>query len=231
MKHGKALFLAMLLGLTACEQSLAPAGVTPTPTSPPVLTIEALQTVVASPSYLVGCKSSSDTLLTEQVSYNGVIPGQSTYDDVTNLLGKPDRKAQLDDTWVYDDGVSILFTQKANDHVVAEIGVYSVDNGTALDQMSAPLLNIVEKYGCPEILYAYDPAIDNRSGQYDITVFAYPTLGIEFQIPHYPVSLNAKPDEISIFASKSVSDYLSERQWILDPDTAVVPLWDQAVFR
>jgi hypothetical protein len=231
MKQGKVLFLAMLLGLVACGPSPTPAEVTPTPTSPPPLTLEALETAVASPGYLGGCRSLSNTLLTNQISYKGVVPGLSTHDDVTNLLGEADRKAQTDDTWIYDDGVSILFSRNAGEPVVDVIDVYDVDNGTVLAQMSEPLSEMVKEFGCPEIVYAYDPAIDNRSGRYDVTVFAYPTIGIELKIPHYPVSLNSKPDEIFIFASKSVSDYLSERQWILDPDTAVVPSWDQAVLR
>lgn len=219
--------LILLLGLVACEPSPTPAGATATPRSPTALTNEAVETLVASPSYVADCRSLSTTVRSGQMSYRGVVPGQSTYDDVTRLLGNPATKEPIYDEWLYDDGVNVTFSNEAVP-VVETIDVYS---GSGLDQMSAPLGAVVKDYGCPELIYAYDTAIDNLSGNYTITVFAYPSMGIEFQIPNYPVSLTARPDEIYFFGSDSLSNYLSKHQGILSPNKAIILSWDQAVVK
>lgn len=246
-KIQKALFLAVLLSVIACEPavtqnganatpmpssnnpigtnepSATPSSATATPTWSPIITVSAIEAMVSSPNYLVGCKSLSKTLLTEQTSYRGIVPGKSTYADVTNLLGDPNDKAYLGNQWLYD-GVSVLFD--GGKHVVEVIHVFA---GAVYDQMAIPLLDIIGKYGCPEIIYAYDEG-EEKSGYFTVTTFAYPTLGVEFRIRGYPVILSSKPDEIFIFIGESLSDYLLDRKQLLEDSEATVVLpWDEAI--
>jgi hypothetical protein len=180
--------------------------------------------MVFSPNYLAGCKILSKTVITKQIDYNGVIPGKSTDHDVISLLG--DETTKVFDSWVYDNGVTITFAEGEK----PVVDLILIDRNPALAEAADSVLDMVGKYGCPEIIYAYDPAMDRPFVKYEVTVFAYPAIGIAFYVPDYPVDLEAKPDEVIIFASKTLSDYLLENTFIYSPSgQAMVVSWDDAV--
>jgi hypothetical protein len=167
-------------------------------------------------------------VFSEQVGFGGVFPGVSTYADVTNLLGEPNEKGYggtQRTQWRYD-GVSVLF-----DDGKGVVEVIEVFRGEAFDRMALPLRDLIEKYGCPEIIYAYDEG-EEKSGHFSATSFAYPNLGIEYDFRGTPVSLDSRPEDIDLYASEAISDYLLDRkQTLQDPEATVVLRWDEAVVK
>jgi len=224
MKTPRNLLLVIFLCLTACAPLTTPPKATMTPTQSPILTVDDIETMVTKPNYLAGCKILSKTIITKQIDYSGVIPGKSTDHDVISLLG--DEMVKVFNSWVFDNGVTVTFAQSEN----PVVDLILIDRNPALAKIASSVLDMVGKYGCPKIIYAYDPTMDRPFVEYEVTVFAYPTIGIEFYAPDYPVDLKAKPDEVIIFVSETLSDYLLENTFIYSPSgQAMVVSWDEAV--
>jgi hypothetical protein len=187
--------------------------------------LDSIEQIVSDPAYLSGCEILPTGVPREQVSLRGVIPGVSSDTDVKNMLGEPNRRSYGGHQWLYD-GVSILFDDQTD--VVEEIWIVG---GTTFDQMALPVRDIIGRYGCPELIYAYDGGEEKR-GHFDLTTLAYPELGIEFDFLGTPISLESRPREVYISAAAPVHDYLLDWKWLFEsPDTSVVLPWDEAVGR
>jgi hypothetical protein len=189
-------------------------------TDTPRMTISVAQTLASSPEYLLGCKNISANVSVGQVAYRKILPGTTSLSDAKTLLGEPLYKTDIQ--WVYDK-FSVTTDDQNN---IKEIDIVG---GSDYELYSIPTREIIHAYGCPEIIFAFDD-YDHPSGDFSITSFEYPSIGVEFNFPKYPISLDDKPDLVVFFKPKSLQELLFTDDWLLtSPDKVIVVSWDEAV--
>lgn len=189
-------------------------------TTPTTLYVEDIFKLLTTTEYLKECKSIYLNNLTNQVSYKGVLPEKSTKQDVENLLGPPlNTKEGLIETWEYNDELGIVF----EDTFVKSIWIHN-----DVDVM-LPLEQIVENYGCPNIVIAYDLS-EHPTGNAGMTSFVYHNIGLEVNYYSFPVNIDQKPDQIIFEKKETLSEYLERMKDVLEiSGKAMFTSWDQTI--
>lgn len=189
--------------------------------TPELLSGVLAQTLVADPQYLADCRAVWGHSLDAQQGYYGIIPGWANQEDVWKLVGDP---LEVDITsegseWTYK-GYAVEFTGG----VVAS--VYVDDDPRIL----VSLRELISKYGCPDLIFAFDNSIDQPSGSYNITIFTYLSKGIGLYMGDFPVSLSDVPYLVEYSAPTSLEKYLEERPDMADSLVVAKPVsWGEAV--
>jgi len=215
--HSSILFF-LLFGCTPTTQAVRP---TPEPT-PTIVYIEDVFKLLTTSEYLKECKSIYSKHPTNQISYKGILPEKSTKQDVENFLGPPlDIKEGLIETWEYNDELGIVF----EDSFVKSIWIHN-DTDVLL-----PLEQIVESYGCPDIVIAYD-LNEHPSGNAGMTSFVYHNIGLEINYYSFPVNIDQKPDQIIFEKKETLSEYLERMKDVLEiPNKTIFPSWYKTVIK
>jgi hypothetical protein len=185
---------------------------TPIPISTSTISIETLS---ADPNYMSGCKEINPNSVSRQASYKGIYPGQTTLDEVRNVLGKPLRTYDLTDiSWEYDN-LAVVFDESI------VIGLY-------VDGDNATLKDLILRYGCPDAIYAVD-IYEHPSGAFSRLLFLYPDIGFDFAIDNIPAKLNDTIYQMDYFLPGTLEDY-KKRSFSLTIANASKPMtWDEAV--
>lgn len=171
----------------------------PSPTASSTITIEDIERYASNPDYMLDCKSSYPTSYTNQLSYNGIVVGKTTKQEIEELLGSPSAKKQsLIEVWTYEGGPGLVF----DNSIVKSIWIYE-DPAVLL-----PPEQFVEKYGCPDIILAYD-LDEHPTGQLGMTSFVYHNMGFEINYYMFPVLVNHKPDFVVFEKQESLIEYLN----------------------
>jgi len=203
--------IAMILFLMACTS--AP----PTLLLPPV-SVDEVKASVVDPNYMKGCREINSSDSERQVSYKGIIPGSATSIEVKNQVGDPLKKSSLIDQWIYD-GFSIVFENE----IVTSIYI-QVDS-----EFNSTLFDIIIKYGCPDVIFAYDVR-EEKAGVLGEVSFVYYRIGANFRILNYPVNLLDKAEFVEFFPARSLDEYLTGIEETLGfPNTVKLVSWDEAV--
>ena len=175
---------------------------------------------VSSEGYLADCKEIYPESFAGQLSYEGIIPGVSTKQDVEKILGVPIETVDYDlEGWGYDRHLWIMFSKGQ----VESIEMFEISDDYF------PMEKYLEKFGCPEIIIAID-ANEHPMGSYSMTTLAYPQNGIEITYLSFPIKVNQKPDWGIIRKSASILEYLQGRDFLEAAGKAKLVLsWADAV--
>lgn len=217
-------FVLTLVSLSACapampsqtggeenatvETSSASATEVIVPTSTPVATMTRLATLTPSvtpTSAHAACSELFPAKLTGQVDYRGVLAGSTTTDELEGLLGTPTEIYNYEpgnQEWIYVESDIDGATVSIQDGVVVAIGV-GPENGLAT------LREILELYGCPEVVFAVDLG-EEKSGIYSGTELLYLENGLRFIFYRLPLALTDNLGLGVYEAPKSVEQFLYE---------------------
>ncbi len=188
-------------------------GETPTPVASSTMSIE---TLLADPGYMAGCKAINPKLVNKQASYKGVYPGLTTQDEIRNIFGKPLRVPQIKETvWEYGY-MSVVFNKTR----VSNLYVFG-DNVTTLN-------DLILQYGCPDGIYVVDVS-EHGYGEYSRLLFFYHRIGFDFTIDHVPAKLSDTVDQMGYFMPGTLEDYNNTFHIFNPPDYAKLMTWDESV--
>lgn len=199
-------------------QTLANVNSVPPTPYPTPLRMEDAYATASEPNYLLECLNISTKQSTKPIGYKGIIPGQTSANDVRNLVGNPLYITDILHEWTYA-GFNIDFKKDT----VSWISVFADVN------LMTPLKVVLKKYGCPEIIIAFDPNEDDM-GVLGGTSFIYPSGGVEFQFFNYPVSLNEISSGVNFFVASSLYEYLKDRS-VPFGGTVQIVTWEEAVIK
>jgi hypothetical protein len=213
----------LMLAISSCTSSTSsetPVPVvtsTPSVTPAPVVTSTmSIETRLADPGYMAGCKAINPELVDEQASYKGVNPGLTTQDEIRSIFGKPLRVPQIKETvWEYDY-MSVFFDEST----VSKLYAFG-DNATTLN-------DLILQYGCPDGIYVVDVS-EHGDGAYSRLLFFYHRIGFDFTIDHVPAKLSDTVDSMGYFVPGTLEDYNNTFHIFNPPDYAKLMTWDESV--
>jgi len=175
-----------------------------------------METLLADPGYMAGCKAINRNLVEEQASYKGVYPGTTTQDEISNIFGKPLRIPQIKETvWEYGY-MSVVFDEST----VRNLYVFG-DNSTTLN-------DLILHYGCPDGIYVVDMS-EHGYGEYSRLRFFYHRIGFDFTIDHVPAKLNDTADQMGYFMPGTFEAYNNTFHLFSPPGYVKLVTWDESV--
>ena len=188
-------FLLFLVFLSACKSEIQP-NFDPYATQPSSAANDTNSTGAAK------CLSTNPERLTEQVAYQGILPGKTTEEEVIDILGVPR------DTFPSPDGLFLLeydrFEVALDQGIVSEI----VDYNTNIS-----VEGLVEKYGCPDLIltsYSDENALITRfvfiKGGVFFSTFDTPVSQDSILYPIYFVPVESADTFINGYFMKYLSD-------------------------
>lgn len=195
--------------------------ITPTSTKQPLEKI-------SEPGYLQGCRNIYKETIVSQAMYKDIIPGKTKTAEVEHRLGKPltiyegrsyDYDSSMADTWEYDLFV-VFFYHEITQYVLA------LETQSTLDELA-------DRYGCPELInhYYYIPSEARLESDIifsepaNVTIFAIPTIGLEYTFQGFPVGIDQSPSSILFFEPTSIEEYILWTDW----QTGDIVDWQDAV--
>lgn len=199
---------SIVLTLLSCTSGSVTEALDQTPTS----TLN-LETFESNTNYLADCKNITSKKVDAQVGYRSIYPGRTPKEEVEGILGKPLRVNET--SWEYDDAAIIL-----DDSLVRQVFA-SPDKNTILKDM-------IQEYGCPDIIYALD-IHEEHQGIYSRLLFIYAGIGLDFTVDKYPAELHESVTNTSYFVPGTL-EYYSQEIYPLDvPNTSKLVSWSEAI--
>ena len=177
------------------------------------------QTLVSNSNYLDECKTLNPLKLTEQISYQSILPGKTKEAEVESILGVPDKRSVFRDeiNLVYGSDLGILVQ---NDVVTTILVSLQDETGYTLEE-------VILKYGCPDLVLAVNTTVD-QVGYNDIRLI-YSMLGLAVSFPGYPANLSTRADAIWYFPMMTVQEYFEKNGWAQMRPSAQPVEWNDAV--
>ena len=225
--------LAMIISILTSGCSLksltttspTPAIVIPTQT---VTTSQTPVNVILSDDYLKDCRSIFPTVLAGQVGFGEIYPGISTKDQIINQLGSPDKS---DTTSEGEEYIYLDADAKYATHVFMKGNLASSINVGSDNTTWFPLQNILEKYGCPDLMIASasDTDLPDNPLVYDGMHLAYLQAGLWFVFDVYPIGYSDSPIIIGYEKPRTVDDYLEQVSYYLDKKILMIVTFSEAV--
>jgi hypothetical protein len=209
------------MSATILNQLNIPQNYTPGPTA----TTIPLETLITGPNYMSGCLAINPVRYTKQEGYLNIMPGVTLSDDLERLVGTPDVKRT--DAQRFDN-LSMMIRIDPATHIVIEIRIDQHANFPSL-------MEIIQKYGCPDVIYAINNSMDGPRGIFGATDFVYfKQVGISFRFWRYPVRFEDKPRGIDYFLPgiKALEDvYALKPPTYADPVSHLPVSWDAAIYK
>ncbi len=166
-----------------------------------------IKTATYNDEYMKECKLKYPAAYTQQAGFQEMYPGITTKDELIDQLGQPDdyTESNTRDEYLYFDsraGSVDHFIMK--DNLVTGIRVQSDT------EILLPLRDILETYGCPDLIFAIAPGddVEDTPLVFSETFLVYLEAGIRINLDSYPIKYSSNPFQIYFVVPDSVSDYL-----------------------
>jgi hypothetical protein len=208
MNTGTRLLFLIVFLLTSCiSQQVAVEKQIPTPTdraeSTPAISV---YDYVSSSNYKKECLEINPATVRAQAGYLGMYPGITRASDMKVALGEPIRiiNGIRETTWYYHNKPKNLISVSITDNIVTRI------TDVNYDLTNPSLKEIVQEYGCPDIIQVVDRS-EHSAGNYDAITLSYPQIGVEFWFEfNNKVHLTSAPSEIRYIKPMALREYI---QW------------------
>lgn len=177
--------------------------------------VEGLPTVsvyeyISSSDYNKGCPYTDSTVSNFQIDFMNIYPGRSSISEVKEILGQPKDEivGGLETNLLYDNVEEIFLSIIVVNGIVDRI---NVDN---INMIYPSLKDIVENYGCPDIILAIDTS-EHSSGNYNAVIFCYPEIGVEFWFDFDNINLKSIPTKIGYIKQVELVKYIESFSYFL----------------
>lgn len=168
---------------------------------------QTFENVTYDENYMKDCKNKFPLIHSQQIGFREIYPGFTTEDQLIAQLGQPNKFSKTDEGEEYlyfDPDVSYAYHFFITNHVVSDIFI------EADAETLSPLQNILEKYGCPDVIFAVsasDDPFDNILN-YNRTFFVYLDAGIRIKFEGYPINYLDTPFVVGFVKPISLDDFL-----------------------
>lgn len=189
------------------------------------LTVQDVESIINSENYLKECRLKYPIVNSQQIGFLEVYPGITTKDELIAQLGQPNKFSKTDQVEEYlyfDASKSYAYHFYVTKNVVSDISI-----GSDIRQLDS-LKNILEKYGCPDLVIAELLSDDPFAipSEYNTTYFQYLKAGLWIRFEGYPINYSDMPTVISFEKPLSLISFLELR---FNPQASKVVPFSEAI--
>lgn len=198
---------------------------TPFDTQETVPLVQPSGKVIYDSSYLQDCRLQYPTKNDRQVGFRNMYPGVTTVPDMITQFGQSYRYSEYDqrDYYVYiNKEAGYVYGFSAKNNIIEDI---SIDD----PEIVVPLKDILNKYGCPDLIGAESREDDTIGAPiiFNGVSFTYLNAGLLIRFDGYPIEYTSIPD---VFAFMNPV-YLKEKTEFVNTKYAVLASFSEAVIQ